>query len=315
MKLERARPEDRDEIVGLLRAKVYPTSPMEGVGSEQRKNLDLEALQAQWATVFAHPLFELWVVRQAESSRAFVLALFQQAEHATGQPEAIMVEHAGELEAYPALIEQLAASARVHGDRFLAWRLYPQELELRELLIQVGFAPEFTRVVRSTGFEQGHALGATLEVRPARSSDRAFLAKLHLECSPFYQSSHREGAEWQALDALGNYLSLDLSEESLTLGWVAWDQEEPLGYVLVKRDFALEASQKAGAYLYDIAVGRGHWGKDTATLLHEHAVRELARLGYEALVGDISWHNRRALGMAVARLNYQVEWERWGLNL
>ncbi len=315
MKPEQAGPEDRDEIVALLRSKVYPVSHLEGVGAEQRKALDLEALEAQWQTVFAQPLFELWVVRATEGCQAFVLALFQQVEHATGQLEAIMVEHAGALQAYPVLITRLVESARKRGDSFFAWRLYPHELALRDLLVQAGFAPEFSRVVRSTRASQADPVSGSLEIRRACSRDRAFLARLHLDCSPFYQSSNRAGAEWGALDALGNYLSLELEEQSITLGWVAWEQQQPIGYVLVKRDFLLEASQGRAAYLYDIAVARSHWGKEAATLLHEHAVHELARLGYPTLVGDISWHNHRALGMALGKLNYQVEWERWGVNL
>lgn len=315
MSVERARPEDCDQVVSLLQAKAYPESPIGRTAAQFRKAADLEALQSQWQTLFAQPLFELWVVRSGDGCKAFVLALFQQADHATGQLEAIMVEHAGDLVVYPPLIERLVESARSHGDRFLAWRLYPKEDELRELLVRANFAPEFSRVVRSTRVQLALSLEKALDIRRAQSGDRAFLARLHVDCSPFYRSSHREGADWGALDALENYLSLDLAEESLTLGWVAWDGQEPVGYVLIRRDFKLDDTLEAAAYLYDIAVVRSYWGREAATVLHEHAVGELGRLGTTTLVGDISWHNRRALEMAVGKLSYQVEWERWGINL
>lgn len=315
MALERARPQDCSEIVSLLQGKVYPESPLGLADASLRKAADLDALQSQWQTLFAQPLFELWVFRELDGCQAFVLALFRQADHATGQMEAIMVEHAGNLSVYPALIERLVESARSHGDRFLAWRLYPKEDALRALLAQANFAPEFSRVVRATRVQLALPRDSTLQIRRAQSSDRAFLAGLHVDCSPFYRSSHREGAEWGALDALENYLSLDLTEGSPTLGWVAWDGQMPVGYVLVRRDFRLEDTHVPAAYLYDIAVVRSHWGREAATVLHEHATGELGRLGYATLVGDISWHNRRALEMAVGKLSYQVEWERWGVNL
>ncbi|MCW5869449.1 MAG: GNAT family N-acetyltransferase [Candidatus Eremiobacteraeota bacterium] len=232
----------------------------------------------------------------------FAIAAHSQADFATGQPETIVVEQVGFDGAVLAFLQE---RARVWGDEFLALRHYPEDVELGERLPKLGFAPELTRITRST--EPLRPIAA--EVRPARARDRAFMSRLHIECSPFYRSSNRQGVDLGAIDALSNYLSLDLRHY---LGWV--DQQRR-GYVLLERDFTLDLLERRGVYLYDIAVKPVNWGQGVAVALHESAMAGARALGYRTVVGDIAFENERAFWVATEKLGYRVEWRRWGINL
>lgn len=299
---------DRACLLQLLQAKTYPPSWLRGVTAERRREHDMTALEQQ---------FELWVnhpqVSPLLSSGAFMIAVHNQEDFATGQPETVVVEHGGDRKQYAALLPLLVERARAAGDEFLALRVHSGEEGLAELLQTLGWAAEFARVVRA--LEAPLSVSEAAGLRRAGNEDRGFLARLHLHCSPFYESSQRRNSQWATVGALDNYLSLDLSAESSLLGWVAEEQGTPRGYVLVKLGFEGELLAGPSAYLYDIAVDPQARGRSLAGALHEAAVGELLSRGVENLVGDISAHNHQALAIATRRLGYGVEWQRWGLNL
>ena len=290
-----------------MEAKEYPGSRIDGIDSRLRKQSDVNALINHWDSLLANPQVAIWVARRGQGVDAYCIVGLGQADFASGQPETVVVEHAGELGLYPSLFESVKQSVE---DDFLAIRLYPEEPTLREVLLSCGFAPEFSRVVRCTQGVRRPELPEGISVRPALASDRAFLAQLHIDCSSFYESSNRHNVSWGALSALENYLSLDLTGD--VQGWVAEEQGCPAGYVLLRREFGLEMLPTKGAYLYDIAVSRPHWGRNLVAFVHEVAALEI---GYSTIVGDISAHNARALHVAMHKLQYRLEWERWGLNL
>ena len=303
-----AGPQDQARLRQLIEAKNYPRSGLRGVTPELRRQHDLQALERQ---------FQLWVehakVSPLLSAGAFLIAVHGQSDFATGQPETVVVEHGGELGQYPALLEPLVRLARQAGDEFVAMRVYEGEEALAELLAARSWAAEFARVVRP--LDETVRATPSLGLRRARPEDRVFLARLHLECSPFYESSHRHGSQWATVGALDNYLSLDLTPESDLWGWVAEEEGELRGYVLVRLGFQGELLAGPSAYLYDIAVDPAARGKSLASALHESAVAALVQHGVENLIGDISAHNQQALAIAIRRLGYAVEWQRWGLNL
>lgn len=298
-----AAPDDLKTLLGLVERKSYPGSRIAGIDAQLRRDCDLRALRESWQGLLANP--QVLILLAGEE--AYCIAGLGQSDFATGQAEAVVVEHAGNLAHYPALIESL--KRRVDED-FLAIRVYPEEPLLKDCLKACDFAPEFTRVVRSTTTAAELAWPEGLSVRRAGPGDRPFLAQLHIDCSPFYESSHRRDAGWGAFAALGNYLSLDLQTE--VAGWLAELDGQPVGYVLLRPDFGLDMLERKGAYLYDIAVSHAAWGRSLVGPLHEVAAREV---GYQTIVGDISAHNTRALHVALDKLNYQIEWERWGVNL
>ncbi len=304
----RASLEDRPCLRRLLEGKAYPPSWLRQVTAERRRQHDLSALEQQ---------FELWVnhpqVSPLVSSDAFLIAVHNQQDFATGQPETVVVEHGGELQQYGALLDLLVARAVAAGDEFVALRVHSGQEKLAEYLQTLGWAAEFARVVRA--LETPLPVSEAPGLRRAGNEDRVFLARLHLHCSPFYESSQRRNSQWATVGALENYLSLDFSPESQLLGWVAEEEATPRGYVLVKLGFEGELLAGPSAYLYDIAVDPQARGRSLAGALHEAAVGELLTRGVENLVGDISAHNHQALAIATRRLGYGVEWQRWGLNL
>lgn len=303
-----ARAQDKSQLRQLIEAKIYPPSGLRGVTAERRRQHDLQALEQQ---------FELWVehpqVSPLLSPHAFLIAVHGQQDFATGQPESVVVEHGGALDEVPSLLEPLIQRARDKGDQFLALRLHPGQEELATLLESRGWAAEFARVVRP--LDARLAVTEVEGLRPAGPADRVFLARLHLQCSPFYESSQRRNSQWATVGALDNYLSLDLSTESDLRGWIVEEEGEPRGYVLVRLGFQGELLAGPSAYLYDIAIDPAARGKSLAGALHEAAVAALLEQGIENLIGDISAHNQQALAVATRRLGYSIEWQRWGLNL
>lgn len=281
----------------MLASKAYPASRIDGVTPELRRQADLTALAQFWSGWLANDQVTLLV-----GDGCFAIAAHSQSDFASGQPETIVVEQVGWDQA---MLDLLGKRARQWGDEFLALRHFPEDLELGRLLPKLGMAPELTRITRSTApFRPVEA-----EVRSARAGDRAFMSRLHVECSPFYRSSNRHGVELGALDALSHYLRLDLERY---LGWVDPQRQ---GYVLLERDFTLDLLERKGVYLYDIAVNPASWGKGLAVALHESAMAGAAELGYQTVVGDIAFENERAFWVATEKLGYQVEWRRWGVNL
>jgi ribosomal protein S18 acetylase RimI-like enzyme len=305
--IEQARFEDLADLLSLVQGKPYPGSRIAGIDAALRKQSDLAALRSNWSGLLSNPQVAILVARERGAAVAYCIAGLGQADFATGQPESVVVEHAGPWQHYPALLGRLQ---QIVEDDFLAIRLYPEQPELRDVLLACGFAPEFSRVVRSTQGAVAPDLPPGLSVRPAAAADRPFLAQLHVDCSPFYESSNRHHADWGAWSALENYLSLDF--QGNLRGWVAEEQGRPVGYVLLRTQFDLDMLPRKGAYLYDIAVSKPYWGRNVVVFVHEMAA---SQVGFETLVGDISAHNSRALHVAVHKLQYCLEWERWGVNL
>ncbi|MFN8607973.1 MAG: GNAT family N-acetyltransferase [Vulcanimicrobiota bacterium] len=289
--------EDYELARRLLFQKQYPGSRIAGVTAELRKQADLEALERFWSGWLANDQVTLLV-----GDQCFAIAAHAQTDFSTGQPETILVEQVG---LGAEMLAFLSDRARQWGDEFLAVRHYPEDARLTDLLPRLGLAPELTRVVRSTQTWTE----PTVPVRPARSRDRGFMSRLHVEHSAFYRSSNRDGADLGSLDAVTHYLGLDLTRY---LGWV---DEAAQGYVLLERDFTLDLLERKGVYLYDIAVRPDSWGRGLAVSLHEAAMAGARELGYETVVGDIAYENQRAFWVATEKLGYQVEWRRWGVNL
>jgi len=304
-----AQDQDLPELLRLIQDKRYPESRLEGVTPQRRKASDQESLKGNWSGLLQSQRVSILVAQHPGRGGllAYGIAGLDQRDFATGQAEAVLIEHAGDLDCYPALLDFLKEQIE---DEFLALRVFPEQAELKDCLRQCGFAPEFVRVVRNLKEIHQPVLAPGLSIRPARNSDRAFLAKLHVGCSPFYESSNRNRATWESLTALDHYLSLDFSGD--LRGWVAELDSKACGYVLIRQGFELELSSEPGAYLYDIAVKDGQRGRNLVSCLHEVAA---GQLGCSTLVGDISAHNQAALGVALGKLHYQVEWERWGTNL
>lgn len=262
-----------------------------------RRQADLNALRECWAGWLANEQITLLV-----DDGCFAIAVHAQADFSSGQPETIVVQQVG-LNAQ--MLRLVRERALERGDEFLAFRHYPEEVELGQRLPELGLAPEVTRVTRDTRA----LLPVTVPVRPANGSDLAFMGRLHVEFSPFYQSSNRRGMELGAMEVLSNYLSLDL------LRYPGWVDRERQGYVLLERDFSLDLLERKGVYLYDIAVQPSSWGRGLAVSLHEAAMQGALEAGYQTVIGDIACENERALGVATEKLGYAVEWRRWGCNL
>lgn len=292
--------QDVDEIYRLLQSKDYPQTHLPAVTAVTRREADLAAVEREFPVWLGLPRLSVIVV----PGRCFLVALHGQPDFVTGQPETVVMEHAGDPHGYPAMLEFLQQRAGECADQYLAWKVYAGQEWLQSLLGSRGFRAEMVRVVQNLGEGRPDP-----EIRRVGPQDRLVLARLHVEYSSFYASSARQNSGWDVMDSLKNYLELDLHT---TWGWLGG---EGTGYILVRPDFQGEKCPLPLAYLYDIAVARCSWGQGWATRLHDHAAHHLRASGYAALVGDISADNPRALQIAVGALGYRQEWERWGRDL
>lgn len=302
------RTEDLETVLRLVSTKAYPDSPVPNVTGERRRESTRSQLEQHAEALSANPRFSFELV--IEPAPAYWLTVHNHVDHATGQKESVLLDHAGDRQGYGLLFQRAAERARSRGDEFFAVRLFPNEEP--GLFESFGFRPEFRRIVRRVSPLQ---LTETYHLRRAAPEDRVFLTRLTLESASFYRSANRAGIPALAWNDMANYLSLDLGESSDLLGWIAELDGERVGYVLVRRHFPMELFEGEAAYLYDIAVRPEHWGRGAASELHEHAVHDLAQLGVEVLVGDISADNPRAYQIGTNKLGYEPEWERWGCNL
>lgn len=301
--------QDLQLVFDLVRAKHYAGSSIPGITAERRQQSTLEHLQTYADALLGNPRVSFLVSR---SPAAYWLTLHGQADHASGQPESVLLDHAGDPAAYPALWELSAAAARAAGDQYFAARVYPAEDNARKAFSALGFQPEFWRVVFPV---RPLETAGKYTLRRVAEEDRVFLTRLTLESASFYRSANRSGVANLAWNDMANYLSLDLSPDSDLVGWVAEDGAEKVGYVLLKRRFPVELLTQEAAYLYDVAVLPAHWGRGAGSELHEHSMNQLANLGIALVVGDISCTNERTYRIALEKLRYQLEWERWGTNL
>jgi ribosomal protein S18 acetylase RimI-like enzyme len=304
-----ATADDLERVLELVRCKRYPGSSIPGVTAERRQQSTMEHLQRYGPALFGNPRVSFLV---SNSPAAYWLTIHGQADHASGQPESVLLDHAGDLSAYPVLYELSCRQARRAGDKYFAARLYPDEHTERGAFTALGLQPEFWRVVHPL---RPRPARGSYEIRRVCEEDRVFLTRLTLESSSFYRSANRAGVENLAWSDMANYLSLDLSPDSDLAGWLAQDGAEKVGYVLLKRRFPVELLSDEAVYLYDIAIQPAHWGRGAGSQLHEHATNELLEMGVAVVVGDISCSNQRTFRIACDKLDYRLEWERWGLNL
>ena len=294
---------DLPAVLDLVRRRDYPESRIPGVTGELRRDTVLKELEQHWETFTQRA--DLAVLR---TTNAFWVVAHGQIDFSSGQPETVVVEHAGEVREYPQLLEESIRRAVQHHDEFLAVRVYPQEAER---FAGLGLSSELRRVVRTIAPTKPQG---PYRIREATLRDRSFLARLHVQSRGFYRSAGRRGVDGSTWEDMGHYLSLELAPESDLYGWVALEDDLPVGYVLIRTPFFVELYGDNAAYLYDIAVARECWGREAASQLHEHAVARLAERGVGVLVGDISSANERAFSIS-GRLGYELEWERWGRNL
>ncbi len=301
-----ARPDELDRLVDLCSSKRYPTIPGRNIPGEVSQQEFLQTFRTGWGAAFEPD--SKWSVLLRDDPAGYVVLLNGMQESITGDPQSLLYDHYGELE--PALSVAKAEAAARDSDYVV---LHVFEGLDRETLRAQGFQPELTRISRRVErFEQPPS---RFLVRPARPADRLFVLWLNQVSVDYVKPG---GREWDLdevhSDYFSTYMDLTLEPDDPTRVLIIEDREAAgrtqMGYLMLKLNF-----DGNNAYIYDLAVHKDYWGRRATQYLMRAGENYLADLGVEALVGDISEENPRALKTALKSLSFTIESQRWGARV
>ena len=303
MILRRARPEDRDWFCRMAAGKTLPPHPHTGVGGAQRSQQLADRYAQGWETMLARPNLLVLVSQQPDD---YVILLRGETETVTGERQSRIWDWGRDPKAFlPTLLRQAAQA----GDRYLVARALPGE---EELFSALGFRPELRRLLAPT---HGKTNESPFVVRPASALDTFFIAHLHSQSGHFYVPSNRQVDLAEISLASGTYyLGLNYGPNCPVWGRVLCWEGKPCGYVLYKLGLKVEENGASAAYLYDIALLPEARGRSGSRILMQQTMLELAEMGVEYIVGDISIENEQAFGVANRSLHFKLEWTRLGMK-
>lgn len=294
--------DDRALLLELASRRAFPDTLQ--VTAEQRKLVTLRELELDLEPILASPVVRGWRVGE----EAFWVVMFDQEETLTGDLQAVVVGHAGDPSAFPALLEATRAEARSRDNLAVVTSVYPQLGP--EPFDALGFTPELVRVA-TVPQVRPHPSGFSL--RRATPADLMFLGYLNCASLDAYVPAGREARAAQvAFRNMQSYMGLDLRPESSRVGLILHQGNDDLGYVLLDLTMRAELTGSPAAYFYDIAVNPDHYRKGAAKALMDECQNWLVDNGWKLLIGDISVNNKLALHGAIDIVGCRVESTRWG---
>ena len=304
MSIREARHGDLELFCKLIETRTYPDNPVAGISGLQRQQSLLAKLRGDWERGLADPKMTFYI---RDEPAAFLVTLSGDRDSLTGQPQTVLWEWAGEV---APLVEAAAAAARQRREEYLVVRVHPGEANPFEAL---EFLPELTRVLKRVEVLPEES---QFKVRLATPQDLFFITSLNSQGMQFYLPANRGlNSEEIAKKNVNQYMGLDLSPESATIGLVIMEGRRPFGYILLKLGLQMELTGESAAYLYDLNLKPQYWGKGAGRIIGNFTQNELHRRGCQFLVGDISCGNPRALQVAIQAIGFKAEWERWGKAL
>ena len=222
----------------------------------------------------------------------------------SGHRESVILEMPSD----PQLIHQAIEAAKAQQSQFLTMEVPPDQIQLKELLINHNFQLESHKIVVASSDWEAPP-NSPYAVRPPEAADHFAVAVLNSTVL-----SH-------TLCAGRDYDLSDLTYRSFEdiMRQVARQDEGAAGLILThKRKMAghllLEITPEQG-YIYDLAVVPDHWGGKATHYLMRAGSRLLFQRGIPLMVGDVSASNLRALMYAQRFLGFKVTQERYGRKL
>ncbi|MBX3169637.1 MAG: hypothetical protein KF760_19700 [Candidatus Eremiobacteraeota bacterium] len=304
MILRRARPEDRDWFCRMAAARPFPPHPHTGVLPAERSRQLAQRYMDGWETMLAQPNLLVLVSQNPDD---YAVLLRGEVETVTGERQSRIWDWGRDLKPFlPTLLRQAAQA----GNGYLVARAQPGE---EELFLTWGFLPELRRLLAPV---VGKPNRSQFIVRPATALDTFFIANLHSQGSHFYVPANRVVDRDEIILRSGaHYLSLNFAPDCPVWGRIICWQDKPSGYVLYKLGMRIEENGASAAYLYDLNLLPEFWGRLGARILVRQAMLELAEMGVEYVVADISLDNELAFQMATRSVEFELEWTRFGMRI
>lgn len=302
--LRDAVPEDLPEVLRLCRARELPAWPVRRVSGEARREALAEAYRARWSFLGSDPDLHVLVAPREGGLAGYAVLLTGQRESITGEPQAILYDHAWEDRAVGERLVR-AAEARARGADYLVAEADPADTFLESL----GYHLEIVRIARRLDPRPPGESAYT--VRPARPGDQLFILVLNGKVTPFTLPAGRDlDPREVASRYLDVYLGLDIARDPRLLVLIAETGGLPVGYLMLKLGYSDEITGERIGYIYDLAVEPEHWGRRATQRLMREAEARLHADGVALMLGDISADNPRAVKTAVKSLGYAIEGHR-----
>lgn len=296
---------DKQWVLDLASSRVYPSSLV--VSAEARRDSILRDYEQHWGALISAPNLRMWVVEQ----HAFWLMLHGELDTLTGEAQAVVVDHAGSTQAYPALLQAASGEARARKEEALVVRVFPEIGP--GVFADLGFGAELARVAV---FVQPQPAVEGFVLRRAAPDDKFFLTYLNALATQAYVPAGREGrAARVAFRNVQAYLNLNLAADATMVGLILEHEGKDVGYVLLELGMKAEITGEPAAYFYDIVVDPTFHQRGAARALMNGCQNWLLDNGWPRLIGDISVNNQVAFYGATKIVGCQLEYERWGLGL
>lgn len=298
----RAGPNDAAEFSArAARNQSYQDHGLTGISAVQRAGWMAAHYAERWAQLLARGDVRLLL---GPAANDYAVALPGERDSITGERQVQLWDWGGDLSGM--LDEVLSLDPEAE---YLVVRAYPSAFA-EEQLRALGFAPELSRLVapvvgrRSTG---------GLTIRPARSSDRLFMANLRSRGVEHYLPAGRTpDAEACAHSSASWLLNLDLAPTSRFQAYMLCQRARPLGYLLLQVGLRMDISGAQTAYLQDIGLSEAARGRFASPILVRHVMAELQESGHRFLVAEVAEGNQGALGVARRALRFELDYRRWG---
>lgn len=295
---------DLPEVLRLCAQRTLPSLPVRGVSGEARREALLQAYRQRWSFLGSDPDLHVLVEPCATGLAGYAVILTGLHESITGEPQAILYDHAWE---DPAVGERLVRAAErcAAGADYLVAEVDPADAFLAGL----GYHLEIVRIARRL---DPQPLGeSAYTVRRARADDRLFVMVLNGKVTPFTLPAGRDlDPDEVAARYLDVYMNLDVAGDPRLLVLIAEFEGAPVGYLMLKLGYSDEITGERVGYIYDLAVEPAHWGRRATQRLMRQAEARLHADGVALMLGDISADNPRAVKTAVKSLGYSVEGHR-----
>lgn len=303
-RLRDAVPGDLPEVLRLCRERELPSLPVRGISGESRREALLEGYRSRWTFLGSDPDLHV-LVEPAEGGLAgYSVVLTGLHESITGEPQAILYDHAWR---DPAVGERLvrAAESRARGADYMVAEVDPADTFLAEL----GYHLEIVRIARLLDPQEPGE--SAYRVRRARADDKLFVLVLNGKVTPFTLPAGRTlDPAVVASRYMDAYMGLDLAGDPGLLVLIVETVGTPVGYLMLKLGRCDEITGEPVAYIYDLAIEPAHWGRRATQRIMRDAESRLHAAGVALMLGDISADNPRAVKTSVKSLGYTVEGHR-----
>lgn len=295
---------DLEGILRLAERKAYSSWPSKGA-----QDPSLAFLQKLGESATLASEYDLLVTEDERGVTGFLVMRKQLTRSITSDRESVIQDwFAPELGEQNRLLAFAAETARRYDSGFLTTEISPGDGDEQRLLESIGFRLESHKISVTTA-EGRIPDNSPYSVRSVTPDDAFLIAILNSTMLHHTLCGSRDyDLSELTLRSMGILMEQVSGQGPQNAGLALILDGEMVGHLLI--DF----NDQMG-YIADLALAQEHWGGTAVRHLMRAGSRLLFRKNIPLFVGDVSAANRRALVVAQRALGFQVDRERYGLNL